>query len=98
MIDERVVFEEMYKDSLNCSVTLYFIAPKEMFPEKYSDADHVTISVEFPEKLSEPRYATVMYSPTFEGTDYDWNDWDIPYEDIEKLLLLADSTLRKEKK
>ena len=96
MIDNRVTFEEMYTNHMACTTTLYFNAPKDLFPAKYSDADYITISVEFPERLIESRYATVMYSPTAEGLDYDWNDWDIPYEDIEKLMSIADIALKGE--
>lgn len=98
MFDDRIKFEEMYRDPIYCSSTLYFIAPKDLFPEKYSDADHITVSVEVLDGYWEARCSVVKYSPTFEGIDYDWNDWDIPYEDIDKLLMLARKALHEKEK
>ena len=52
------------------------------------------ISIEFPTEHIESNYADVCVSPTREdenGTeDYDWYDVDIPYDEIEELIKLAE--------
>ena len=99
MLDERIKFDERH-DSEECGTTiLYFIAPKEMLKKfiptnDYSEAISMEISIEFPTKHIEANYADVCVSPTREdenGTeDYDWYDVDIPYDEIEELIKLAE--------
>lgn len=94
MIDRRIKFDERYDDGE--TTTLYFIAPKEMLLGEYPEAEHMEISIEFPTDHIEARYADVQFSPTkyFEEddcyTDYDWFDVDMPYEEIEELIVLAE--------
>ena len=96
MIDNRIYFEEKYESDEYGTTTLYFIAPKKMLDGKYPEAEHTEISIEFPTSQPEAQYATVMFSPSryseeAEGfTDYDWYDVDMPYEDIEALMQLAE--------
>ena len=100
MIDNRIKFEEDYISEEWGTITLYFIAPKEMLNGKYPEAESMEISIECPREYIEARYATVMFSPTKydeEGecyTDYDWYDVDLPYEDIEELIKLAEESGR----
>ena len=105
MIDNRIWFEERYDNEELGTTTLYFVAPKEMLNGKYPEAETMEISIELPTNNMEARYATVMFSPTKyyeEGecyTDYDWFDADMPYEDIEALIKLAEEkrfTIRRD--
>ena len=58
------------------------------------EAISMEISIEFPTEHIEANYADVCVSPTREdenGTeDYDWYDVDIPYDEIEELIKLAE--------
>ncbi len=69
--------------------TLYFDAPKSLLDGRYPEADAAEISVEFPIDSPETKNCSVSLSPVKDGSSYDWTDWDIPYEDVEKLLDLA---------
>ena len=64
--------------------------PTNDYPEAFS----MEISIEFPTEHIEANYADVCVSPTREdenGTeDYDWYDVDIPYDEIEELIKLAE--------
>lgn len=79
------------------TMTYYFTADKslinELFPDKYPEAVSTEISVEIPVSSYEARNASVMVSPTEEYNDSlldsDWSDYNLPYEEIEKLLDLA---------
>ena len=91
MIDKkRVMFEESYIIEEFNSATFYFIIDKhtlnEFFPNKYPEAEHGEIRLECPSDKQEPAYCTVMVSPTKCGTDYDWNNVELSYEDIKKLF------------
>ena len=80
------------------TVTLYFEAPLDSFNsrDRIPEAVFMTISLEFPTNSQEPRDTTVCYSPTIYDSeddsysDIDWNDVDMPYEDIEKLFEVAE--------
>lgn len=98
MIDDRVVFEEKYIDPIYWTATLYFNAPKDLFSENYPEADYMTIAVQIPEDSYEARYAQCMYSPTLNDSDYDWNELDLPYEDIDKLLVIANRAMKVKEK
>ena len=98
MLDNRIKFDERYDSEDYGTTTLYFIAPKEMLkkfiPTKYyPDAISMEISIEFPTNHIESNYANVCVSPTREdenGTEeYDWNDVNIPNDEIEVLIKLA---------
>lgn len=96
-----VEFEDKFVSEEWGTTTYYFTAPKEMLEGKYPEAEAMEISVEFLTEQPEARYATVMFSPTkYDAieecyTDYDWFDVDMPYEDIEKLMSMAEKTLEK---
>lgn len=84
-----VQFEESSIDAEHGTSTLYFRASKgylKRSKRKYHDADSLTISLEFPINLIQARYAHVMFSPTKNGHDYDWNDVDISNSDINVLI------------
>ena len=98
MLDNRIKFDERYDSEDYGTTTLYFIAPKEMLKEfiptkYYPDAISMEISIEFPTNHIEANYANVYVSPTREyenGTeDYDWQDANIPNDEIEGLIKLA---------
>lgn len=86
MLDTRIVFEEKAVSEEYGTTTLYFLAPKEMLNGKYPEAEHMTISVEFPTATPEACFAKVMFSPAKDGEDYDWFDADLSYEDISELI------------
>lgn len=99
MLDKRIKFDERYDDEDYETTTLYFIAPKEMLKNfiptnEYPEATSMEISIEFPINHIEANYANVCVSPTREaenGTeDYDWHDVQIPYNEIEELIKLAE--------
>ena len=102
MLDERIKFEERYESEENETTTLYFIAPKEMLKplinRDYPEAISMEISIEFPTEHIEANYASVCVSPTKydEETnsyyDYDWFDVELPYEEIDELISLAQPT------
>lgn len=78
--------EDKYVSEEYETITLYFIGPKDMVADKYPDAESTELSVEFPINNPNCKYATVMISPTKDGSDYDWYDKDLsPYE-IEELI------------
>lgn len=90
----RIVFEEAYESELYQTTTLYFRGPKSLLKDEYDDAEFSTISVEFPNNDREAKSCMVMISPAKydeengEYIDYDWFDYSIPYDEIEKLLEL----------
>jgi hypothetical protein len=102
MLDSRIKFDERYDSEEYETTTLYFIAPKEMLKnmmiKEYPEAISMEISIEFPMGHIEPRYADVCISPTMhiveDGIDcyeeYDWYDIDLPYDEIEELIRLAE--------
>lgn len=95
MIDERIRFDERYDNKENRVTTLYFIAPKDLlvkYDYDYPEAVSAEISIELPfnHLAAECGYASI--SPTDEdGTDYDWNDIDLPVDEIHELIRLAES-------
>ena len=100
MLNNRIKFDERYDSEEYKTTTLYFIAPKETLKRfiptnDYPEAISMEISIEFPTGHIEANYANVCVSPTIEdenGTEnYDWYDVDIPYDEIEELIKLAES-------
>ena len=90
MLDKRIVFEERYDCEEYGTTTLYFIAPKELLYNDYPEAVSAEICIECPMEHIEPAYAAVGISPTDEdGSDYDWCDFDLPYDIIGRLIDLA---------
>ena len=92
---ERIWFEERYDSKEYGTTTFYFVAPKEMLNGKYPEAETMEISIELPTNNMDARYASVMFSPTkyYEEdgyVDYDWFDAEMPYEDVEALIKLAE--------
>lgn len=94
----NIHLEEVYSSREYETTTLYFTAPKDIADGCLDSDIGVEISVEFPtliEEDFEPCYAGVSISPTgdVDGTltDYDWVDWDAPYEYIEHLLKIYNS-------
>ena len=100
MLDKRIQFDESYISEEWGTITLYFIAPKDLFDGVDKDAESVEISIECPREYISAKYASVEYSPTkyFEEEDsymdYDWRDIDLPYEEIEALIKLAEESGR----
>lgn len=89
MLDKRITLEEKVINEEYETITLYFIAPLDILDGKYPEAEHAEISVEFPFDLPEAGFATVMFSPTKDGEDYDWFDADISYDQIDELIELG---------
>ena len=94
MLDKRIKFDERW-DRDDGTTVLWFIAPKEMLPREYSDAELMDISIECPTNNISADYAYVECSPTKydkkDGcyVDYDWREIGLPYEEIEALIELA---------
>ena len=100
MLDKRIKFDERYDSEENGTTTLYFIAPKEMLKKfiptnNYPEAISMEISIEFPTDQIETNDADVCVSPATEDEngieDYDWYDVDIPYDEIDELIKLAEN-------
>lgn len=95
MIVDKIEFEEKFIDEEFETMTLYFIAPKEILNGKFPEADFATISVEFPTSNPQPEFSSVMYSPTIYDEendayeDYAWFDVELSYSEIAKLLLIG---------
>ena len=94
MLDKNLIqFEEKYDSEEYETTTIYFIYPKEMLEKEYPDATMATLSIECPTNCIEASTASCVISPTKKEcgglTDYDWQDIELPYEDIEMLLELA---------
>ena len=100
MLNKHIQFDESYISEEWGTITLYFIAPKEMLNGKYPEAESMEISIECPIEYISPKYATVMFSPTKYDeeedcyTDYDWFDVNLSYEEIEGLIKLAEESGR----
>ena len=100
MLDQRIKFDESYISEEWGTITLYFMAPKEMLYGKYPEAESMEISIECPREYVDARYATVMFSPTKYDeeedcyVDYDWFDVNLSYEEIEELIKLAEESGR----
>lgn len=93
--ESDIKFDERYRSEEYGTTTLYFSAPKEMLKmllaKDYPDAIAMEISIEFPSNHIGADQADVCISPTnTDGEDYDWNDIDLSYDDIDKLILLAE--------
>ena len=102
MLDKNIKFDESYINKEYDSITLYFIAPKELFNpiDIDEETESVEISVECPREYISANYASVEYSPTKYNVeeecyiDYDWRVVDLPYEEIEALIKLAEESGR----
>lgn len=93
----RIVYDDRY-ESVD-TTTLYFYGPKELLQRwvpnsDYPDAISMEISITFPGKRAEVSCVQVSVSPTRKvegGTeDYDWHDIELPGEEIEKLIRMAE--------
>lgn len=93
-VDPQIVFDERYDDEESETTTLYFIAPKEMLSEygyNYPEAVSAEISIELPMGTLLAERACVGISPTdADGSDYDWNDIELPYDIVNELIKLAE--------
>lgn len=87
--DYEIEFEESYVDEYYETITLYFIGPKEMIARNYPEAESTEILVEFPINSPHSEHATVMISPTKDGSDYDWSNICLPEDEIDKLIKYA---------
>ena len=93
-IDSRVTFEEAVDSEVDDTVTFYFVSDKtllkELLGDKYPEADEMTLSIECPHSNVTAGYAHVLVSPFKDNKgqveDYDWNDIDIPLEEISSLI------------
>lgn len=101
MIDKRIKFDERYDCEENKTTTFYFNAPKEMLEIfglkkcNHPEAVSMEISIECPTDNIEAAYASVSISPTKYDkhtnsyVDYDYQDIDLCYNDINDLISLA---------
>lgn len=92
--NSQIEFDERYDDEVSETTTLYFIAPKEMLSEygyNYPEAVSAEISIELPMGTLLAERACAAISPTdADGSDYDWNDIELPYNTINDLIKLAE--------
>lgn len=92
MIDKRIIFDEKHENEAFETTIMYFTGPKDLINKKYPEAESMEISVEVPTKYPDAENATVSFSPTKDGLDYDWHEITIPLEDIDALIKLANNT------
>ena len=97
MLDKRIQFEELYISEFYETTTGYFTIDKslleELLPGKYPEAESGEISIEYPTNRPETSMVTVMISPTKDGNDYDWSDYNLNYEQINELVVMVESKL-----
>ena len=70
---------------------------KALLKKDYPNAVSMEISIEFPTEHLESNYASVCVSPTRHIVekdvdlyeDYDWNDIDLPCDEVDELISLA---------
>lgn len=97
MIDKRIEFDERW-DRDDGSTVLWFTAPKELLFRECPEAESMELSLEFPTHNLCVEDAIVEFSPTKyneEGyIDYDWEEVDIPFDEIEALIKLAEESGR----
>ena len=82
----NVISVDGYYDAGYDTVTYYFELPRDIFGDRYEDADFATISIEFPRSFPFARDAGVCISPNRDGSDYDWEDCDWPYDVVQNLI------------
>lgn len=85
---DDVYFEEAYTDVKFNTLTLYFVAPRDLLGEKYKDAESTEICLEMENGNFDVANVSVMFSPTKDGSDYDWFSVTIPDDIIENLIEL----------
>lgn len=78
-------FEERFESALGYTV-LYFIAPKELVADRYPEAEHATVCIEWSDADKETDNCSVTISPTKDGEDYDWMPFELDADDVEKLI------------
>lgn len=78
-------FEERFESALGYTV-LYFIAPKDLVSDKYPEAEHATVCIEWSDSDKEMDNYSVTISPTKDGEDYDWMPFELDSGDVEQLI------------
>ncbi len=78
-------FEERFESALGYTV-LYFIAPKELVVDRYPEAEHATVCIEWSDSDKEMDNYSVTISPTKDGEDYDWIPLELDVSDVEQLI------------
>lgn len=78
-------FEEQFESALGYTV-LYFIAPKELVSDRYPEAEHATVCIEWSDSDKEMDNYSVTISPTKDGEDYDWMPFELDSGDVEQLI------------
>lgn len=78
-------FEERFESALGYTV-LYFIAPKELVADRYPEAEHATVCIEWSDSDKEMDNYSVTISPTKDGEDYDWTPIELDVHDVEQLI------------
>lgn len=78
-------FEERFESALGYTV-LYFIAPKELVADRYPEAEHATVCIEWSDSDKEMDNYSVTISPTKDGEDYDWMPFELDSGDVEQLI------------
>ena len=80
----EIKYEETYV-GLYGDFTYYFTAPKKLVEDNYPDCEHATISIE---RDGWGGYLC-MISPTADGIDYDWKNFDLDNECVDALMELV---------
>lgn len=78
-------FEERFESALGYTV-LYFIAPKDLVADRYPEAEHATVCIEWSDADKETDNCSVTISPTKDGEDYDWMPFELDADYVEQLI------------
>lgn len=100
MLDKRIKFDESHIWEEHGIINLFFTCPKELLIENYSDAEYAELSIECPKEYIDAKFSNVEISPVMydekskEYIYYDWRNIELPYEEIEELIKLAEESGR----
>ena len=97
MLDQRIKFDESHICEEHGTISLFFTCPKELLIENYSEAEYAELSIECPKEYIDAKFSNVEISPVMydEKSEkyiyYDWRYIELPYEEIEELIKLAET-------
>ena len=97
MLDfSKIKFEDEFINGANELYDIYFIAPKDILPKEYPDAEFATIWLEVSPWDTSYKNAVARVSPTkfsekYNGyLDYDWTDIFLSEEELNALLKIRE--------
>ncbi len=93
-MDSRIRFIERRDNEATGDITLCFAAPKELLPTDDERAAYAKISIEFPKDSIEASEGSAVITPVNSaGEEYDIQDYNISYEEIDAMIELYEKTV-----